>query len=125
MHKVATFYTIQHTTCEYTLGTYRHKRTAATHVLADLISPKSRKLKPYALPMQLFMSIESCSILVGVANAYGKKISGVHEFQIAMNVPRSIAFFLTVEYGCLVFYSTTQARDFKFAGASVQMFTHR
>ena len=35
------------------LGTYRHRRIAATHVLAILISPDSRKRKPYALPVQL------------------------------------------------------------------------
>ena len=35
------------------VGTYRHRRTAATHVLAVLISPDNRKRKPYALPVQL------------------------------------------------------------------------
>ena len=35
------------------LGLYRHRRTAATHVLAVLISPEGRDRKPYAIPVQL------------------------------------------------------------------------
>lgn len=33
-------------------GLYRLKRTAATHVLAVMISPDDCKRKPYALPVQ-------------------------------------------------------------------------
>ena len=35
------------------IGLYRHKRVAATHILAILISPECRNKKPYALPVQL------------------------------------------------------------------------
>lgn len=34
-------------------GLYRHKRIAATHILAILISPEARNRKPYALPVQM------------------------------------------------------------------------
>lgn len=35
------------------VGVYRHHRTAATHLLAILISSDDRKHKPYALPVQM------------------------------------------------------------------------
>ena len=33
-------------------GVYRHRRTAATHILVVMISTECRKKKPYALPIQ-------------------------------------------------------------------------
>lgn len=33
-------------------GVYRHRRTAATHVLVIMISTEYRSKKPYALPVQ-------------------------------------------------------------------------
>ena len=35
------------------IGYFKHRRTAATHAYAILISPEDRKRKPYALPVQL------------------------------------------------------------------------
>jgi len=35
------------------LGLFGYKRTAATHILAVLISPDNRKRKPYSLPVQM------------------------------------------------------------------------
>ena len=37
----------------YSIGLYRHKREAATHIFAVMISPEARNRKPYALPVQL------------------------------------------------------------------------
>ena len=34
-------------------GYFKHRRTAATHAYAIIISPEDRKRKPYALPVQL------------------------------------------------------------------------
>lgn len=34
------------------LGLYKHKRTAATHILVIMISTECRSKKPYALPVQ-------------------------------------------------------------------------
>ena len=36
------------------LGLYKHKRTAATHIMVVMISTESRVRKPYALPVQCF-----------------------------------------------------------------------
>ena len=41
-------------------GLYRNKRTAATHILAVMISTECRSKKPYALPIQ-------CISYVGIA----------------------------------------------------------
>ena len=35
------------------IGFYRHKRQVATHVFVIMISPEDRRVKPYALPVQL------------------------------------------------------------------------
>lgn len=37
---------------EIVRGTYFHRRIAATHILVVLISPESRSMKPYAIPIQ-------------------------------------------------------------------------
>ena len=40
--------------CLLLLGLYKHKRTAATHIMVVMISSESRVRKPYALPVQCF-----------------------------------------------------------------------
>lgn len=40
--------------CTYMcIGFYHYKRQAATHVFVIMISPEDRRVKPYALPVQL------------------------------------------------------------------------
>ena len=39
-------------TLYWTSGLYKHKRTAATHILVIMISTECRSRKPYALPIQ-------------------------------------------------------------------------
>ena len=38
----------------FLLGLYKHKRTAATHIMVVMISTESRVRMPYALPVQCF-----------------------------------------------------------------------
>ncbi len=61
--------------CKFLTGLYKHKRTAATHILVILISTESRSKKPYALPIQ-------CISYVGISVAKMRSI--LNKIVIAM-----------------------------------------
>ena len=71
--------------CYVTVGLYLHKRKAATHILAILISHGARNLKPYSLPVQLiaYSSINEAKIrliinkVVEKMTNLGMKVSGI------------------------------------------------
>ena len=81
------------------VGLYRHKRTAATHVLAVMISPDDRRRKPYALPAQCIPYVSLShrqirSIVTSVAMAMkerGMNVVGKHLYYIYIDVPSSTA----------------------------------
>ena len=72
----------------YFIGLYRNRRTAATHVLAVLISPEARNRKPYALPVQLipYAGMNQAQIrdvinnVISEMSLLGMAVSGKHAY---------------------------------------------